>query len=98
MIKPPYKHSLHLYRHTLRYIRSSSLPFPYLRSKLHYNTRELFEIYRDEQDENKSILGWKTDISKCRQFTDLPTNAQKYIKFIEKHLEVPVEWIGVGVN
>ncbi|CAH1758695.1 6705_t:CDS:2 [Entrophospora sp. SA101] len=53
MIKPPYKHSLHLYRHTLRYIRSSSLPFPYLRSKLHYNTRELFEIYRDEQDENK---------------------------------------------
>nr|CAG8433393.1 1455_t:CDS:2 [Entrophospora candida] len=55
MIKPPYKHSLHLYRHTLRYIRSSSLPFPYLRSKLHYNTRELFEIYRDEQDENKDI-------------------------------------------
>nr|CAG8437616.1 3952_t:CDS:2 [Entrophospora candida] len=60
MIKPPYKHSLHLYRHTLRYIRSSSLPFPYLRSKLHYNTRELFEIYRDEQDENKvnMLINW----------------------------------------
>nr|CAG8437606.1 3951_t:CDS:10 [Entrophospora candida] len=36
----------------------------------------------------ETLPGWKTDISKCRQFTDLPTNAQKYIKFIEKHLEL----------
>jgi len=37
----------------------------------------------------EKLPGWETDISKCRQFTDLPTNAQEYIKFIEKYLKVP---------
>ncbi|RGB30681.1 adenylosuccinate synthase [Rhizophagus diaphanus] len=45
----------------------------------------------------ETLPGWQTDISKCRQFSDLPTNAQNYIKIIEKYLEVPIEWIGVGV-
>ncbi|CAG8533074.1 14983_t:CDS:10 [Dentiscutata heterogama] len=44
------------------------------------------------------LQGWKSDISKCRRFSELPENAQKYVKFIENYLRVPVEWIGVGVN
>ncbi|RIA81124.1 AMPSase 1 [Glomus cerebriforme] len=45
----------------------------------------------------ETLPGWQTDISKCRQFSDLPINAQNYIKVIEKYLEVPIEWVGVGI-
>uniref|UniRef100_H3AR52 Adenylosuccinate synthetase n=1 Tax=Latimeria chalumnae TaxID=7897 RepID=H3AR52_LATCH len=40
--------------------------------------------------------GWKTDTSSARTFNDLPENAQKYVRFIEKELNVPIKWIGVG--
>ncbi|KAG0286016.1 hypothetical protein BGZ98_005254, partial [Dissophora globulifera] len=46
----------------------------------------------------ETVPGWKTDISKCRVFEDLPVNAQKYIRRIEDLCGVPVEWIGVGVD
>ena len=36
----------------------------------------------------ETLPGWQTDISKCRRFSDLPINAQNYIKIIEKYLEV----------
>ncbi|CAG8493227.1 1606_t:CDS:2, partial [Racocetra fulgida] len=35
------------------------------------------------------LQGWKYDISKCRRFSELPENAQKYVKFIENYLGVP---------
>lgn len=28
--------------------------------------------------------GWKTDVSGCRRFEELPVNAQKYVKFLEE--------------
>ncbi|CAG8623456.1 8900_t:CDS:1 [Acaulospora morrowiae] len=57
---PQNSRSLCLYRHALRYLRSPNLPFPYLSSKLCYNTRELFEIYRYEQDQRKvnNLIEW----------------------------------------
>ncbi|ANB12987.1 adenylosuccinate synthase [Sugiyamaella lignohabitans] len=44
----------------------------------------------------ETLPGWKSDTSKCRTFSDLPENAKKYVEYIEKFLNVPVEWIGVG--
>lgn len=44
----------------------------------------------------ETLKGWKQDISKVRKFKDLPKEAQEYVKFIEKFVEVPVKWIGVG--
>ncbi|KAF9432477.1 phosphoribosylaminoimidazole carboxylase ade2 [Entomortierella beljakovae] len=46
----------------------------------------------------ETLPGWKTDISKCRTFDQLPLNAQKYIRRIEEIGGVPIEWIGVGVD
>ena len=40
--------------------------------------------------------GWQRDISSVRRFSDLPTNAQNYVKQIEDWLEVPVKWVSVG--
>jgi adenylosuccinate synthase len=44
----------------------------------------------------ESHPGWKTDISNCRTFEELPENAQNYINRIEELLGVPVGWIGTG--
>jgi len=40
--------------------------------------------------------GWDEDITKIRDFKNLPINAKKYIKRIEKFTKVRVNFIGVG--
>jgi adenylosuccinate synthase len=40
--------------------------------------------------------GWKTDISSCRSFEDLPKNAQAYVKALEDLSGAPFWGIGVG--
>lgn len=44
----------------------------------------------------KSFSGWKEDISRIKAFNKLPKNCQKYIKFIEKYLEVKVKIVSVS--
>eukprot|EP00490_Sorites_sp_Unknown_P009177 CAMPEP_0114659776 /NCGR_PEP_ID=MMETSP0191-20121206/18503_1 /TAXON_ID=126664 /ORGANISM="Sorites sp." /LENGTH=472 /DNA_ID=CAMNT_0001885971 /DNA_START=22 /DNA_END=1437 /DNA_ORIENTATION=- len=46
--------------------------------------------------EYETLPGWKTDLSKCRSYEELPNNAKKYISRIEELIGVPVSWIGVG--
>ena len=43
-----------------------------------------------------TIPGWKSDITKCRHFDELPDNAKLYVNKIEEILHVPIWWIGVG--
>lgn len=40
--------------------------------------------------------GWKEDISKVRNYADLPTNAQKYIDFIRDALGCNIKYVSVG--
>ena len=40
--------------------------------------------------------GWAEDLSGCRRFDDLPTNAQAYLNALEKLSGAPVSAIGVG--
>jgi adenylosuccinate synthase len=42
--------------------------------------------------------GWTEDITKARKFKDLPKNAREYILKLEEVLEVPINFIGVGVH
>ena len=42
------------------------------------------------------LPGWSEDISKARALTDLPKNAQSYIKFLEEISGAPMSAIGVG--
>ncbi len=44
----------------------------------------------------KSFPGWKEEISKIKSFKKLPVNCQKYIKFVEKYLEVKVKIVSVS--
>jgi len=42
------------------------------------------------------LPGWSEDISKARELSDLPKNAQNYIKFLENISGAPMSAIGVG--
>lgn len=44
----------------------------------------------------KEFKGWDEDISKVRNFKDLPKSCQEYVQFIEKFLEVPIKIVSVG--
>lgn len=46
----------------------------------------------------ETMKGWKKCLSNCRKFSDLPVEAQQYIKRIEAYLEIPIKWIGVGAS
>lgn len=46
----------------------------------------------------ETLPGWREDISKVRDFKDLPPNAKRFIKKIEKYTDVSVSFIGVGPN
>uniref|UniRef100_W5NE90 Adenylosuccinate synthetase n=1 Tax=Lepisosteus oculatus TaxID=7918 RepID=W5NE90_LEPOC len=54
------------------------------------------EVLQKVEVQYETFPGWNTDISGARTFEELPENAQKYVRFVEKHLSVPVKWIGVG--
>ncbi|MBN3309244.1 PURA2 synthetase, partial [Amia calva] len=51
------------------------------------------EILHKVEVQYISLPGWNTDISNTRTFEELPENAQKYVRFVEKHLDVPGEWL-----
>jgi adenylosuccinate synthase len=42
------------------------------------------------------LPGWKEDISKARSVSDLPKNAQDYVKYLEEISGAPISAIGVG--
>ena len=44
----------------------------------------------------KEFNGWQENISKVRKFNDLPKSCQKYIKFIETELQVPIRIVSVS--
>lgn len=43
-----------------------------------------------------TVPGWETSTAGVRTFSELPVNAQNYIKRIQEVVGVPVKWIGVG--
>ncbi|MCX7845219.1 MAG: adenylosuccinate synthase [Dictyoglomaceae bacterium] len=44
----------------------------------------------------ESLSGWKENLSGVKEVSELPLNAQKYIEFIEKELNVKISMIGTG--
>ncbi len=42
------------------------------------------------------LPGWKQPISQVRRFEDLPENAKRYVREIERRIEVPVKLLSVG--
>ena len=59
--------------------------YPYEQNML-YSAKPVYETYE----------GWTEDITSVKNFDDLPENAKKYIKSIEKYIQIPITFISVG--
>ena len=46
----------------------------------------------------EELPGWKSDITACRAFEDLPREAQSYIEFVEDLAHTRVSFVGVGAD
>ena len=46
----------------------------------------------------KYVDGWKTDISACRKFEDLPVQAQEYVLYLEKATGAKIRYVSVGAD
>ncbi len=55
-------------------------------------------ILNDVKPVYETLPGWNEDITNCKNFDELPINAQNYVKYIEQKLNVPVGLIGVGAD
>lgn len=42
--------------------------------------------------------GWKTDITNCRKLEELPTNAQKYVQYLENAVGCKINYVSVGAG
>jgi len=63
--------------------------------ELPYFPAELEMLERVEV-EYETFDGWQEDISECRNFDELPENAQIYVRALEKMLGVSAKYIGIG--
>ncbi|EDK39047.1 hypothetical protein PGUG_03145 [Meyerozyma guilliermondii ATCC 6260] len=57
---------------------------------------EDLNVLKNVEVDYVTLPGWEQDITGIKKYSDLPENAQKYLKFIEDFLEVPIEWVGTG--
>ena len=48
--------------------------------------------------EYKTFRGWQKSIQGITKWADLPQEAQEYVTWIEKYLDVPVKYIGTGTG
>ena len=44
----------------------------------------------------KTFKGWNSDISGCRTYSDLPSEAKEYLEFIANHTGVKITLVSVG--
>ena len=60
----------------------------------HYPTN--VHTHEDYKPIYESFPGWKTDITACRTYDELPQNAKSYIEKLEEILEIPISIVSVG--
>lgn len=68
----------------------------YLNGKKLTNFPEDLDLLAKVEVEYVTLPGWEQDISKIKDYKDLPQNAKDYLKYIEDFVNVPVQWVGVG--
>lgn len=48
--------------------------------------------------EYKYVKGWKTDISGCRKFDQLPSEAKDYVRLVEDAVRCKIKYVSVGAG
>jgi adenylosuccinate synthase len=69
--------------------------YTYQGKPLEYFPADL-DVLKEVQVIYETHPGWKTSISECRSFEQLPIAAQNYVRRVQELLQIPIRWIGVG--
>jgi adenylosuccinate synthase len=64
--------------------------------KVFYHVPSNLEILKRSEPVYEELGGWKTEVKGARNFKDLPTNARRYLKRIEKLIGTKITMISVG--
>lgn len=54
------------------------------------------DILGNIEVEYVTLKGWMQPIGNCKTYDELPMACREYVEFIEKNLNVPIKYIGVG--
>jgi len=54
------------------------------------------DVFSELSPQYETIEGWTEDISECRRFEDLPSQARHYIQRVEQWTGVPITLVSVG--
>lgn len=65
--------------------------------KVHYSECGYNELAK-LTPQYKTFVGWKEDIRGVKKFSQLPKNCQKYLRFIELFLKVPLTMVSTGAD
>lgn len=63
--------------------------------RVHYYDLNAYELGR-VKPVYRTVRGWRTDISRMRKYTDLPSRARQYVEMVERLVGVRVRWVSVG--
>jgi adenylosuccinate synthase len=67
-----------------------------LDGKVYHHVPSNLEMLERSEPVYEELNGWKTEIKGARNFSDLPPNAQRYIRRIEELIDTKVTMISVG--
>jgi adenylosuccinate synthase len=67
-----------------------------LNGKVYHHVPSNLEMLRNSEPVYEEMDGWKTEIKGARNFSDLPPNAQRFIRRIEELIETRAAMISVG--
>jgi len=55
-----------------------------------------YDGLEDVEPVYESIAGWTETLGACREMSDLPDNARRYVEYIEKEIGCPAWLVSVG--
>jgi adenylosuccinate synthase len=67
-----------------------------MNGKIYRHIPSNLEMFKYAEPVYEEMDGWKTEIKGARKFSDLPPNAQRYIRKIEELIGTKITMISVG--
>ena len=71
--------------------------YNYRGSRLDYFRADM-DTLADVQPIYETLPGWRDNISGCRSFSELPPEAQQYVKRLEQLVGAPIKLVSVGAE
>ena len=56
------------------------------------------DVLKNIYVEYEVLPGWMKSTKNCREFKDLPQEAQTFVETVEVLIGIPIRWIGVGAD